>query len=79
MEVFTIHDAKTKLSKLIRRAEAGEDIRIRRGDRLVVRLVAEPERTEPRKPGGWTGRVWIADDFDETPQDLLDVFKGSTE
>ncbi|MBS0240926.1 MAG: type II toxin-antitoxin system Phd/YefM family antitoxin [Proteobacteria bacterium] len=39
MPTFTIHQAKTQLSDLIRRAEAGEEIVIARGDVPVVTLV----------------------------------------
>jgi hypothetical protein len=37
------------------------------------------EDDEPRKLGGWEGRVWIADDFDELPPDLLAAFYGEDE
>ena len=36
---FTVHAAKTNLSKLIERAEKGEEIVIARGKKPVVRLV----------------------------------------
>jgi antitoxin (DNA-binding transcriptional repressor) of toxin-antitoxin stability system len=35
----TIHAAKTNLSKLVARAEAGEEIMIYRGDKLAAKLV----------------------------------------
>lgn len=38
MPTFTIHQAKTQLSELIRRAEAGEEIVIARGEVPVVAL-----------------------------------------
>jgi antitoxin (DNA-binding transcriptional repressor) of toxin-antitoxin stability system len=43
----TIHAAKTDLSRLIKRACAGEEVVIARGDTPVVRLV--PLATPPRK------------------------------
>jgi prevent-host-death family protein len=39
MTTITIHQAKTQLSQLIARAEAGEEIVIARGREPVVRLV----------------------------------------
>ena len=39
MPVFTVHDAKTNLSKLIERAENGEDVVIACGDKPAVKLV----------------------------------------
>jgi prevent-host-death family protein len=38
MSVVTVHDAKTNLSDLLRRVEAGEDIIIARGDKPVAVL-----------------------------------------
>ena len=38
MATFTIHQAKTNLSELIRRAEAGEEVIIARGDKPVAIL-----------------------------------------
>jgi hypothetical protein len=31
---------------------------------------------KPRKPGGLKGKLWMADDFDETPEWLIDAFYG---
>jgi prevent-host-death family protein len=39
---FTVHAAKTHLSKLIEAVLAGEDVVIARGSKPVVRLVAIP-------------------------------------
>lgn len=72
-----MHEAKMQLSKLVERAEAGEEIVITRHGEPAARLVPE------RRGGGlaslagvWRGRVKIAEDFDELPDDLagsLDV------
>jgi len=71
-----IYDAKTHLSKLLDRVERGEEIVIARAGRPIAKLVPIPRRTEPRKPGGWEGRVWMAPDFDELPPDVLAGFEG---
>jgi len=70
-----IYDAKTNLSKLIGRAEAGEEIIITRNGRPAARLVPL-EKPKPRRLiGMWEGKVWIADDFDEfTEQDERDWY-----
>jgi prevent-host-death family protein len=71
-----MHEAKTHLSQLVERAEAGEDVVIQRNGKPVVRLVAVAE--EPRSlatvHGAWRGRVRIADDFDELPHDIAAAF-----
>ncbi len=70
-----MHEAKTKLSQLVERAESGEDIVIARNGKPVVRLV--PVRSASSLAsvrGAWRGRVQIADDFDELPDDLAEAF-----
>ena len=47
MAITTIHQAKTNLSKLIERAERGEEVLIARGDKVVVKLV--PIRSVPKQ------------------------------
>jgi prevent-host-death family protein len=59
-----IHEAKTHLSRLIERVEAGEEITLARAGRPVARIVPFERRQEARKPGFWKGRLWLADDWD---------------
>ena len=73
---MNIHDAKTHLSRLIERVEAGEEIVIARAGRPVARLVPLVEGGTARAPGGWEGQVWIAPDFDELPAELAAAFTG---
>ncbi|MGH6918057.1 MAG: type II toxin-antitoxin system Phd/YefM family antitoxin [Geminicoccaceae bacterium] len=76
MEI-NIYAAKTHLSRLIDRVNAGEQVVITRYGRAVARLVP-PEAAKPRKPGLLEGKgYWVADDFDAPlPDDLLDLFEG---
>ncbi len=76
MSVVNVHEAKTHLSRLLERVAAGEEIVIAKAGRPVARLVPYDENDEPRRLGGWEGRVWIADDFDELPPDLLEEFEA---
>jgi prevent-host-death family protein len=73
-----MHEAKTTLSRLVERAEAGEDIVIQRNGKPVVRLVpvTEERRSLADVRGAWRGRVRIADDFDELPDDVARAFDG---
>lgn len=75
MTVVNMHEAKTHLSRLVERAAQGEDVVIARAGRPVARLIAY-EDDGPRKLGAWKGRVWMADDFDELPADLLAALEG---
>ena len=69
-----MHEAKTKLSQLVERAEAGEDIVIARNGKPVARLVPVAAKASlDSVRGAWHGRVRIADDFDELPEDIADA------
>jgi len=60
-----VYEAKTQLSKLLEQVEAGDEIIIARNGKPVARLVPVQRRASPRVPGGWKGKVWMADDFDD--------------
>ena len=74
-----VHEAKTHLSRLLEAVEAGEDVVIARAGKPVARLVPASVRTQPRTPGSWRSRVVIADDFDETPEELIAAFHGDAD
>ena len=64
MTTFTIHVAKTNLSKLIARAEAGEEIVLARGKQPAVKLV--PVAPKPRRMfGRLKGKINIGPEFFE--------------
>lgn len=68
-----MHEAKTHLSQLVERALGGEEIVLTRRGEPAVRLVPERERSGFASLAGvWEGRVRIADDFDELPDDLAE-------
>jgi prevent-host-death family protein len=77
-ETVNMHEAKSRLSQLVAKAEAGEDVVIARAGKPAVRLVpVAPPKPKRRKPGRLKGKVWIAPDFDETPEWLIDAFEGN--
>jgi prevent-host-death family protein len=68
-----MHEAKSQLSKLVERAQAGEEIVITRRGEPAARLVPERKgESFASLAGAWKGRVKIADDFDELPDDLAE-------
>jgi prevent-host-death family protein len=71
-----IHEAKTHFSKLVERVAAGEEIIIGKAGKPVARLVPYKETPPRRKPGSMKGKIRIAHDFDELPDDVLAAFKG---
>ena len=74
-----MHDAKTHLSRLVERVEAGEEIVISRAGRPVAKLVPIRGSARPREPGALRGRIVIHEDFDELPEEIMAVFRGEGE
>lgn len=72
MEAVPIHEAKTHFSRLVARAESGEEIVVRRGAVPVAKIVAYRPETSPRRPGRLRGRIVVAEDFEEIPPELRD-------
>lgn len=64
-ETINVYEAKTNLSRLIARVEAGEEITLSRNGRAVARIVPLSWGAAARVPGVWKSRVRIADDFDD--------------
>ena len=78
MKTINIHAAKTHLSRLVERVQAGEEIVIAKAGRPRARLVPMGRPAKPRKPGAWKGRVVIAADFDAAlPEGMLAAFRGA--
>ena len=63
--VFNMHEAKTKLSKLVELAESGEDVQIARNGKPAVKLVVSEKRTKPKFGEFEPLEGWISDDFHE--------------
>lgn len=75
MPTFTIHTAKTNLSKLVARAEAGEEIVLARGKEPVVRMVPVSPRPK-RQFGRLKGKIRIGPEFFEPlPDDELKLWE----
>jgi len=75
MTEFGMHEAKTKLSQLVERAERGEEIVITRNGEPAVKLAPIASSASLASVrGAWRGQVQLADDFDELPDDIADAF-----
>jgi len=84
LTTFNLYDAKTRLSELVDRAAAGEEIVIAKNGKPLARLGPLPAEKPNRSPGGWEGEgegtVWIADDFDgPLPADIQRAFEGQSD
>jgi len=78
MEV-SVYEAKTRLSSLIDRVMAGEEVIITRHGRPVARLGRLTARRQPRTLGRLAGKIRMAPDFDAPlPADVRAGFEGRT-
>jgi prevent-host-death family protein len=76
MKKVNTHEAKTQLSRLLRRVAAGEEITIANRGVPVARLVPVPANMAQRTLGIFRGEFSVPDDFDAPLPELLDLFEG---
>lgn len=73
-----VRELRGKLGDYLRQVENGARILILSRGKPVAELGAptgeEPKR-EPRRPGGLKGKIWMADDWDEWPPEILESFE----
>ncbi len=74
--MVNIQEAKTHLSRLLKQVQAGEDVVISKSGSPIAKLVPFRQEEMPRELGGWEGKVWVSDDFDEEDPDIINAFKG---
>ena len=79
MHTVNMHDAKSKLSFLVEEAMKGEEVVIAKAGKPLVKLVPLYIDTRPRTPGRYKGKITIAPDFDETPEEMIKLFEGNGE
>lgn len=79
---YTVHQAKTHFSRLLKEAEAGKEVIVMRGTKPVAKIVAIDEPAKPAVPfrllGAFAGQMsWDEDAFDPmTDQELIEVGWG---
>lgn len=73
---FNIHEAKTQLSRIVSRVEAGEEIVISRDGHPVAKVVRLDSSVRRTKRGSLRGKVTLADDWDsaETNESIAHDF-----
>ena len=77
MKPVNIHQAKTGLSKLVARAEAGQEVIIARAGKPTAKLVPLTKTRGRRRLGLLDGKFKIPDDFNAPlPESVLRAFEG---
>ena len=74
MQITNISEAKAQLSALIEKVIAGKEVVIGKAGKPVAKIVPYDPSTEPRIPGALRGKIKIAEDFDELPDDIGAAF-----
>jgi prevent-host-death family protein len=73
MSQFNIADAKARFSELVRKALAGEEVIIAKGNEPLLRLVPIRAGKGKRRPGSAKDKlVRLAPDFDQIPEEFAD-------
>ena len=69
---YTVHQAKTNLSRLIKEAESGQEVIIARGKQPVARLIAIENAADEPTPGGTASQSKVASEpFDPLTDEEL--------
>lgn len=76
-----MREAKTHLSRLGRLAWEGREVIICRNGKPFLKLAPLREEAEshgkgPRCLGSLKGQIWVAPDFDDTPDEVIRLFEG---
>ena len=74
VRIVNISEAKAQLSSLVAKVMTGKEVLIGKSGKPVARLVRYDRSEEPRKPGALRGKIELAQDFDELPDDLAIAF-----
>ncbi len=75
--VVNTHEAKSRLSELIREAESGAEVIVARNGKPVARIVAWEASTSERQPGAWVGRLDYGEDVVGPDADVAAIFHES--
>jgi len=72
-----MHEAKSQLSALAEKVWQGERVVIAKAGKPYLDLLPHREQLSPRKAGRFKGQIQIAEDFDQTPEELINAFEGN--
>jgi len=73
MEV-NVHEAKTHLSRLLKRVAMGEEVTIARAGTPVAKLIPVKTKSKKRALGTAKGDFVVPDNFEEADPEIEDLF-----
>ena len=81
MHITNIADAKVSLSELVEKVLQGEEVVIGKAGKPVAKLVPYNYDSSPRdlSQGIWKDQVWMSQDFDTLPEELVAAFMGDSD
>jgi antitoxin (DNA-binding transcriptional repressor) of toxin-antitoxin stability system len=77
MEVVNVNEAKTKLSALIKKVLAGEEVIIARNNKPVIELKQYFPKIKMRQLGILNGQMTISGTWEDLDKVVLDSFEQS--
>ena len=77
VHIVNTHEAKSRLSELIREAEDGREVIVARNGHPVAKIMSWPPARAARISGAWAGRVDCGDDVVGSDEDVTSLFDES--
>jgi antitoxin (DNA-binding transcriptional repressor) of toxin-antitoxin stability system len=78
MQVISMHQAKSNLSSLVKRAAKGETLLIGAYGHAEAMLVSTNSAQLKKKIGVLAGKIIVPDDFNSAlPNEIIDSFEGN--
>lgn len=74
MVIRNISEAKAELSALIEEVQKGNEVILAKAGRPVAKIVPYHGAKQRRTPGALKGKITIAADFDQLPDDMGAAF-----
>ena len=75
-----VRELRGNLTAYLRQAQQGASILVTSHDQVIAELRPPPAEQRPRRVlGSMRGKIWMAPDFDEWPEDFLDMMEGKGE
>ena len=69
MEILTITEAKAQLSAVVEKVMNGEEVILGKAGKPVAKVVPYEPAKQNRRLGMCEGKIHMADDFDEWPEE----------